>query len=310
LRSAAYRAQLCVSLEARRGALQELRGERAGVIANVAKVMLSWLVLFTSCAAAAQVRTTGNLRALGQDVGVLVSRIAAQPESFEVTRNLGQPALVNPQVAAAAARATQKAAERRLLPAADVVCERDLAARCPETWVLHGAKCVAPQSYAGPCAANAVADWTPAEKQNFAAQCDVAWPCAGACKHNFDVCPEGWESSADGSICQRQSSKQGNCSDVDAFVLGMLSTPRKQELMVACGLDWPCAAEHTRPCMGDEICPDGWQRAAGVCVADPAYTGDCEFEVNTSGWGAKQRAAFAMKCDVSWPCTDASSTLS
>ena len=52
--------------------------------------MLSWLALFTSCAAAVQVRTAGNLRALGQDVGVLVSRIAAQPASFEVTRNLGQ----------------------------------------------------------------------------------------------------------------------------------------------------------------------------------------------------------------------------
>jgi CPW-WPC domain-containing protein len=176
-------------------------------------VFLSLLLSFPLVPAAIQARELGNLRSLGEEVGVKVAELASQPSGPPSgLGNLGQMALVNPRVAAAAAAANQRAEEEKSVPAIDAVCARDWRVQCPETWTAISDHCIAPRSYEGPCAADvSSADVSSAKsKEKFAAECNVAWfvpqfiprinllqgclvhrPCADSCEHNFDTCPLG-----------------------------------------------------------------------------------------------------------------------
>ena len=62
----------------------------------------------------------------------------------------------------------------------DRQCVADLAAACPEGWVLRGLVCHAPQDYAGPCPiALEFGKYTDSEKSIFAKECIAHWPCRG-----------------------------------------------------------------------------------------------------------------------------------
>jgi len=72
----------------------------------------------------------------------------------------------------------RRARSKSQRPSGSQACMSDFTARCPQGWSSHGGLCVAPNSYAGPCAmAAAMHGYSAEEKHVVAEQCDSPWPC-------------------------------------------------------------------------------------------------------------------------------------
>ena len=62
----------------------------------------------------------------------------------------------------------------------DKECLEDFAPACPAGWSSHGAICIAPHDYRGPCpVAGKFGDYADGEKRAVAEACGLSWPCRG-----------------------------------------------------------------------------------------------------------------------------------
>lgn len=115
-------------------------------------------------------------------------------------------------------------------------CERDLRG-CPSGWSENGSGLCSPSSgYDGPCVDVDISAFTPAQKDEFAVSCEVAWPCA-PCITDFSACPAGW--SPIGRLCIAPDSYAGLCSPVADF--SGFAHADKAVWSASCAVRWPCA---------------------------------------------------------------------
>ena len=115
-------------------------------------------------------------------------------------------------------------------------CKRDLVG-CPSGWTENSSGlCSPPSSYDGPCVDVDVSGFTPAQKDDFAVSCEVAWPCA-RCHTDFSSCPVGW--SLVGRLCVAPDAYDGGCSPVADF--NGFESSDKAVWSASCGVHWPCA---------------------------------------------------------------------
>lgn len=101
-------------------------------------------------------------------------------------------------------------------------CQEDFeGAECPLGWGLDlDSSCVAPSGYTGPCVRRKrFAGWSAAAKENWAAVCQLTYPCkaplamgpsATACTPT-STCPSSWLEVSPGS-CRAPANYQGPCS--------------------------------------------------------------------------------------------------
>ena len=160
------------------------------------------------------------------------------------TSELASRAAVDLGEKVAQARASELLAETALRVATrDVLhfkyvgaCERDLRG-CPSGWSESvSGLCSPPNGYDGPCVDVDVSGFTPAQKDELAVSCEVAWPCA-PCTTDFSSCPAGW--SPVGRLCVAPDAYDGVCSPVSDFSGSALAD--KAVWSASCGVRWPCA---------------------------------------------------------------------
>lgn len=212
--------------------------------------------------------------------------------------------LVNPNVSKVILEANRLAESVAL--DRDAVCERNWDASCPDGWAaMANGMCRAPVAYNGPCPfLQSFMKYSTGDKLKFAANCHAPWPCAADnCNggKDYDVeCPAGWEPIGDG-FCQAPTPISLKCADVYKF--DDMGVDQKQELAIACGIDWncreQCEQDYSKPC------PEGWvavEHNPGYCLAPAAYVGACPFIANTAGMTNAQKEAFADKCSVTFRC--------
>jgi len=176
-------------------------------------------------------------------------------------------------------------------------------AGCPDGWSLSFETCIAPPSYAGPCA-RVLHLGGGVDKRKFAADCGAPWPCAGECAngHDYDnsFCPAGWTNRGD--YCENVgvvATEQCNSK----YIFASITTEMKQGLAISCGHKWPCL----RQCEPEyaAACPQGWSLdAAGVkCVAPSTYAGECPYNVDLGGFSREEKEAFSQACAAPFPCS-------
>jgi CPW-WPC domain-containing protein len=212
--------------------------------------------------------------------------------------------LVNDQVSEVVAKGNKLADEGRIEP--DAICSRNWNHPCPSGWMAFGGRdCIAPPSYQGACGhLQSFEGATPFDKNKFAEDCQVQWPCLDECSEGRDygqACPQDWEDSHDGfCVAARKVTKPSHCAELYKF--DDMSAGEKEAIAFACGLKWPCKL----PCVQDysQACPQEWQESSqGNCVAPETYAGKCDYVVNMKGASADQKRAFAEKCFVQFPCS-------
>jgi len=219
-------------------------------------------------------------------------------ESLMETMNSKQEVLTSPEISQAVALANSLAEHH--LPM-DRFCERAWSQPCPDGW-QHSARdaCLAPKSYQGGCGTLQSFDSAGVSaKAEFAATCKAPWPCSGAvCKegHEYDECPIGFEQLG-GGLCQQSNSSLSACA---SFISLNMEIAQKQELAKDCGLQWSCKASCEQDFSAQ--CPEGWVSAMGLCSAPSSYAGTCGYSVDTTTMMESEKQAFALSCDVQFPC--------
>lgn len=240
---------------------------------------------------------------LGQSIGNLIHDAdskgdAAFHSSLMNELSANDEALVNPKVTEVVAQANSLAAHASV--PTDSVCVRKWANTCPDGWAaLSSGACLAPSGYENTGGCKCVQSFASAsvmDKYKFASTCNAPWPCEDACGegHDYTGCPTGWTDMGGGS-CQTTNAK---C--MSAYNFGDMAVSEKQELAIACNMEWPCkiscAQDYSQPC------PKGWTTSGGMCMAPATYAGDCSYGIDTSGMTADQKKSFAAKCAVEFPC--------
>lgn len=176
-------------------------------------------------------------------------------------------------------------------------CEPDLGVPCPLGWQHEGdGICRAPIGYTGTCA-NRVKMFDDQYKRDFAARCDVSWPCA-ACSQSFgSTCPTGW-SSFD-NLCVAPRTYAGPC--VPFANLNGFTTGEKKKYSELCGVQF-CSETSAQPtCETSATCPEGWESIGGHCYLS-SYTGPCRPLVSADDLGRLGKDAFAERCGVNFAC--------
>jgi len=240
-------------------------------------------------------------RQLGQDVGdVILNTGPAQTGRLMTRLEQDEEVLGNPRLNEAVLRANAHA--QRVLVPGDLICARNWSSSCPAGWDVVGPSCSAPAGYRGACpSAQVLAATTLMERYKFAERCDAPWPCVaetGVCLHgrDYDVCPKGWADVGSG-YCQ-SILKLVRCANFYRF--SSMSVRKKQELVAACGLEWPCKDVCERDY--EALCPASWQPVEDLCVAPASYSGPCGFSFNTTSLSHVQKRSLAEKCGVLFPC--------
>lgn len=257
----------------------------------------------------------------------LRSATELQPSEVDRERGIGSLRLVGPEenaketvpglsglVGRGFSRAVAQLMEHRPTDVRGGFCEHDWEAPCPDGWEAIGDACAARGAYHGACGRlqNGLGTSSVKDKLDFANVCRAPWPCAGGCRvgRDYSVCPTGWF-DVGGGFCERSHalSTDGRCGSIYNF--DELSISVKQSMGATCGLAWPCLAE----CVKDYSapCPDGWVEAAlgsNYCQAPADYMGDCGYSVNTTEMTAAQKHDFAIRCEVAFPCSGGSGTVS
>jgi CPW-WPC domain-containing protein len=111
---------------------------------------------------------------------------------------------------------------------------------CPRAWEEKGGACHPPADYEGTCGVFGLPDFegkSVEDKEAFAAECRLSWPCVAACALDFSACPRTWQSS--GGSCIAPGDYQGICSTTTDFA--GYSQSQKAEWASMCGATWPCA---------------------------------------------------------------------
>jgi len=166
--------------------------------------------------------------------------------------------------------------------------------------------CAAPASYGGACKTmQSFVSKSITEKQQLAEECKAPWPCDD-CAEGRDysqLCPEGWNDDG-GGFCKAPADFETKCAT--SYDFAGMDIAMKQELAVTCGFNWNCNAM----CIQDfsASCPELWEEVPlnpALCAAPVTYSGVCGFSTNTTRMTAEQKAAFAKKCAVKWPCLGA-----
>merc|ERR1719203_765831 len=186
-----------------------------------------------------------------------------------------QEVLTNADVEAVVVQANSVAG-RQTVPS-DSLCVRNWTEPCPDGWEhLDDSACMAPTSYAGGCGhLQRFASASSATRWNFVAACRAPWPCRGAdaCPEgrDYETCPVDWTAIGSG-FCRRGTAvPETKCADVYHF--SGMEIGQKQELAMACNLQWRCRASCDRDFSA--LCPEGWADVLGLCVAPETYTGGC-----------------------------------
>jgi CPW-WPC domain-containing protein len=119
-------------------------------------------------------------------------------------------------------------------------CARDYGFQCPTGW-LKAPKggCAPSDAYDGPCGRVALASASRQEKENFAVQCQVEWPCVAACELDFSGCPQGWSGSA--AACEAPQAYAGICAKRTDF--SEMDDADKARWAALCEVSWPCKKE-------------------------------------------------------------------
>lgn len=165
--------------------------------------------------------------------------------------------------------------------------------------------CIAPASYGGACKKmQSFSGTNIAEKQQLAEDCQSPWPCNDDCSEGrdySDLCPQGWSETDLDGFCEGPPSLATKCAT--SFNFAEMSTKTRQELARTCGFNWKCQDV----CRQDwsKSCPEEWTEVPmnpGFCMAPPTYSGICSFSVNTSRMSSDQKASYARKCAVKFPC--------
>ena len=118
-------------------------------------------------------------------------------------------------------------------------CPRNFAG-CPEDWEMVGNTCQPSAAYGGPCQSFDILSFpsnAAKEREAFALECRLSWPCEASCTRDFSGCPHGWQGSADS--CVAPSSYKGICSRTTRF--SGYSIRQKAEWAALCDATWPCA---------------------------------------------------------------------
>lgn len=283
-------------------------------LAGLRHCLLCWLLCALPCCSLRLGEPGGS--ALGEQLGGKLlaadDEVAADASqnggkstfqrSYADTLTSKETVLVNPAVSKVLQQANGLA---QSLVEKDGLCERRWASECPDGWTLTGdGQCAAPTSYGGSCkkvqSFNAL---SAAARQRTAEECKAPWPCEDACSGGHDyseLCPEGWHDDGTG-FCEAPAGFDTKCAT--SYDFAEMDLRMRQELAQTCGFQWKCQGS----CQQDfsKACPDEWQEVPmnpGMCMAPATYTGICSFSVNTTGMTADQKAAFARKCAVKFPC--------
>ena len=119
-------------------------------------------------------------------------------------------------------------------------CLRNFAG-CPEDWDMVGNTCQPSAAHGGPCQSfdfSSFSNTAAKEKEAFALECHLSWPCEASCARDVSGCPQGWQGSADS--CVAPNTYEGVCSTTTRF--SGYSTRQKAEWAALCDATWPCAA--------------------------------------------------------------------
>eukprot|EP00927_Polykrikos_kofoidii_P028727 TRINITY_DN24_c0_g1_i2.p1 TRINITY_DN24_c0_g1~~TRINITY_DN24_c0_g1_i2.p1 ORF type:complete len:264 (-),score=16.31 TRINITY_DN24_c0_g1_i2:73-864(-) len=199
-----------------------------------------------------------------------------------------------------------------------VSCDRDFSA-CPSSWVdLGDGLCGSPNGYLGNCPG--VLDYRgmgPREKHLVCE--DALFPCRGACTQDYrHACPQGW--SWKRGKCFSPEGYKGPCVGAKSF--DNIGITDRRAWGKACGVEWPCrgslhelASTNAHPAWSssecvmtfEEECPAQWTKNKTFCEA-PADANPlrCGYFFNATGFTTHQKRAWAVACNVPWPCADGS----
>ena len=123
------------------------------------------------------------------------------------------------------------------------------------------------------------------------------------CARDYSLpCPEAWVDGGDGQTCLAPLGYVGACAGTLRF--DEASTPEtKRRQAFACDAQFPCKGACT-PDFG-AMCPSGWLSEGDGCVAPAGYTGSCVGRKSFNGFSSAEKALWADRCGVSWPCRSA-----
>ncbi|CAJ1442338.1 unnamed protein product [Effrenium voratum] len=117
----------------------------------------------------------------------------------------------------------------------------------------------------------------------------------GGCPRDMSQCPRKWGQGQAGQ-CVPPDDYTGLCAAVD---LKGWSWQQKEEFAWRCDAHFPCA----KACLKDySSCPQGWDDIQGICVATPAYLGECAPVLDFSDFSLAEKSRIAALCHFSWPC--------
>lgn len=178
---------------------------------------------------------------------------------------------------------------------------------CPQGWIERpNSLCDAPYTYSGPCAST-VHMLDSEFKADFAANCDVSWPCK-TCEQDFSQpCPTSWDMV--GGVCAARASAKytGPCLPFQNLV--DLSAKEKELLAGLCFIEFCAAVEEiteARSTHGDQctICPKGWLLVGTLvehCLSLD-YNGPCRPVIAVAELGQIGKRIFADTCGVDFSC--------
>ena len=193
-----------------------------------------------------------SVRPLVQKLQAVSNKYAADEQDQAVVEELRQrsqkklsQALEDEQLQSALAEAAYAKVHERVLRSKFVGgCPRQFKG-CPEGWGGDGNICSPGVDYDGLCKAfdrAALEGKSVQEKEAFAAECRLSWPCTPSCARDFSGCPESWESSS--GACIAPGSYAGMCSTTTSF--SGYSTRQKADWAALCDAAWPCLAATAR----------------------------------------------------------------
>lgn len=196
-------------------------------------------------------------------------------------------------------------------PCFDDCSQNFSASACPVGWIhLGNDLCEAPALYRGNCLTR-VRMWDESFKLDFAARCDVHWPCVKDCVENFgNECPQDWRII--NGICVAETGVyNGPCAPF-ADLLGM-TQDEKYQWAAACAVDFPCSTtSNDSDCRDDESthCPADWLLVGSerLYCYGYNYKGICRPLVSVENLQQIGRKTFTNRCAVAWPCTTVPAT--
>lgn len=123
-----------------------------------------------------------------------------------------------------------------------------------------------------------------------------------ACNRDYSrLCPEGWIDAGDGNSCLAPKTYQGKCDT--KMNLGGLTPLQKRQQTSKCDVLYPCVGA----CSPDysKRCPLGWLGDFNNdCLAPAQYVGPCVARKSFQDMKVTEKAAWAKRCDVTWPCRE------